>query len=55
MHEVLLETNAYRLRLVFADLRYAYLGPEGEGAPQRPKGYPIPPTDADRTSDGAVS
>jgi len=55
MHEVRLETNAYVLRLVFADIRYAYMGREGENLPPRSKDYPIPVVDANRTSDGAVS
>jgi len=35
MHEVTIETNAYFLRLVFADIRYAFLGYEPEVHNQR--------------------
>src|SRR5690348_8639492 len=54
MHEVLLETNAYALRLVFADVRYAHLGNESQPGLMRSKDYPIPPVPADVTSDGGV-
>jgi len=32
MHEILIETNCFSLRLVFADLRYAFLGHEPDVA-----------------------
>ena len=54
MHEVFLQTNAYTLLLVFADLRYAYLGTDDEPGVLRPKDYPIAPDPADATSDGGV-
>lgn len=40
LHEVTVETNAFHLRLVFADFRYEFLGRESEIQP-RPKDYPI--------------
>jgi hypothetical protein len=55
MHEVFIETEAYSLLLVFADLRYAYLGTETEPGVMRPKDYPISPVVSDATSDGGVS
>jgi hypothetical protein len=55
MHEVLLETNAYRLRLVFADIRHAYLGTQDQPGILRGKDYPVPPTPADATSDGGIT
>lgn len=55
MHEITLETNAYTLRLVFADLRYAYLGTEDQPGVLRTKDYPIPPVPSDATSDGGVT
>lgn len=42
MHEVTLETNAFFLRLVFAELRYAFLGHDESVLP--PKEYPVAPT-----------
>jgi hypothetical protein len=51
MHEVTVETNAYRLKLVFADIRYSFLGYEPEVS--FPKDYPLPVTEP--TSDGGVS
>lgn len=55
MHEVLLETNAYALRLVFADLRYAYLGTDDVPGVLRSKDYPIRLAPEDATSDGGVA
>ena len=43
MHEVTVETEAFHLRLVFAELRYECLGRESAEQP-RPKDYPIEPT-----------
>jgi hypothetical protein len=54
MHEVLIETEAYRLRIVFADVRHEHLGREGEGAPPRSNDLPIAVRETDRTSDGGV-
>jgi hypothetical protein len=54
MHEVELETEAFRLRLVFADVRYAKLGTLDEPGVLRPKDYPSPVPPQDRTSDGGV-
>lgn len=51
MHEILLETNAYFLRLVFADIRYSFLGHEPEV--QVPKDYPLKVDEV--TEDGGVS
>lgn len=51
MHEVTIETNAYLLRLVFADIRYAFLGHEPEV--QFPKDYPLKVNEV--TKDGGVS
>ena len=51
MHEVLIGTNAYSLRLVFADIRYAFLGHEPEV--QFPKDYPLKSNEI--TKDGGVS
>jgi hypothetical protein len=48
MHEVILETEAFYLRLVFADMRYALLGYEPEVVLE--KNYPLTPTE--NTSDG---
>jgi hypothetical protein len=39
MHEVLLETNCFRLQLVFADVRYAFLGHEPQVV--LPKNMPL--------------
>ena len=50
MHEVFLEPNAYNLRLVFADVRYANLGDEPEVS--LPKDTPLDV--GDQTSDGGV-
>lgn len=55
MHEVLLETNAYTLRLVFADVRHQYLGTDDEPGVLQVKDYPIQPVPGDRTSDGGVA
>jgi hypothetical protein len=54
MHEIFIETNAYSLLLVFADLRHAYLGTQDQPGVLRPKDYPIPPSAEDATSDGGV-
>jgi hypothetical protein len=54
MHEVLIETEAFRLRLVFADVRYAYLGTLDAPAVMRPKDMPIPSAADQRTADGNV-
>ena len=51
MHEFVLETEAFQLTLVFADVRYSYLGDEPEF--KLSKDYPLPRTDP--TSDGGVS
>jgi hypothetical protein len=51
MHEVKIGTNAYYLHLVFADIRYAFLGHEPEV--QFPKDYPLKVTEI--TEDGGVS
>lgn len=51
MHEVLLETNAYRLRLVFADIRHSRLGHEPDA--EIKNDYPLPVTEV--TSDGCVA
>jgi len=40
MHEVLIRTNAFHLRLIFAEFRYAFLGREPDVAVP-PKDYPI--------------
>lgn len=45
MHEVTIETEAFHLRLVFASLRYEFLGREDNERPI-PKDYPVKPTDA---------
>jgi hypothetical protein len=54
MHEVLVKTNAYSLRLIFADLRHQYLGLLDSPGVLRAKDYPIPPNPNDMTSDGNV-
>jgi hypothetical protein len=51
MHEILLETNAYYLRLVFADVRYAFLGHK----PQVVLTKDMPLEISEKTSDGGVS
>ena len=51
MHEITVETNAYFLRLVFADVRYAFVGNEPEVV--LPKDMPL--SAIERTSDGDVS
>jgi hypothetical protein len=51
MHEVSIETNAYSLHLVFADIRYAFLGHEPKV--QFPKDYPLRVSEV--TKDGGVS
>jgi hypothetical protein len=51
MHELLIRTNAYSLRLVFADVRYAYLG--NEPVVQIKKDYPLKITEV--TKDGGVT
>lgn len=48
MHEVLLETNAFTLLLVFADVRHAVIG----GAELPPKDYPIQVSATELASDG---
>ena len=50
MHEITLETEAFHLRLVFADIRYALIG--DEPAVQRDNDMPLPVDDM--TSDGGV-
>jgi hypothetical protein len=50
MHEVILETNAYSLKLIFADIRYAFLG--YEPAVEVQKDYPLKVSET--TSDGGV-
>lgn len=50
MHEVVLETEAFHLRLVFADVRYALIG-DGP-AVIIAKDYPLKPVE--ETSDGGV-
>jgi hypothetical protein len=50
MHEVLIGTNVYSLRLVFADVRYSFLGHEPDVQVQ--KDYPLPVDET--TSDGGV-
>jgi hypothetical protein len=51
MHEITVETNAYLLRLVFADVRYAFVGNEPEVV--LPKDMPL--STIEKTSDGGVS
>jgi hypothetical protein len=51
MHEVTIETNAYFLRLVFADIRYSFLGHEPDV--KLPKDYPLKINEI--TSDGRVN
>jgi len=51
MHEISVETNAYGLELVFADVRYAFLGHWPEVVFK--KDYPLKVTEI--TSDGGVS
>jgi len=51
MHEITVETNAYLLRLVFADVRYAFLGHEPEVVLQKD----MPLSVIESTSDGGVS
>jgi hypothetical protein len=51
MHEISVETNAYGLELVFADIRYAFLGHSPEVVFK--KDYPLKVTEI--TSDGGVS
>lgn len=50
MHEVSVCTNSYRLELVFADVRYQFLG--HEPAITFPKDYPLMVTEV--TSDGGI-
>jgi hypothetical protein len=54
MHEVSIETNVYRLQLVFAGIRHAALGTDHNTSLHRREDVPIPPVLADRTSDGVV-
>jgi len=54
MHEVSIETNVYRLQLVFAGIRHASLGAAKDANSTRQEDVPIPPVLADRTSDGVV-
>jgi hypothetical protein len=51
MHEVYVDTNAYRLELVFADIRYSFLGHEPAVTVQ--KDYPLKINEI--TSDGGVT
>lgn len=48
MHEVLLETNAFTLLLVFADVRHAVIA----SAELPPKDYPIEVTPHELATDG---
>lgn len=50
MHEITLETEAFHLRLVFADVRVGFVGLASEI--DMPKDYPLPVTDP--TVDGGV-
>ena len=50
MHEILLETNCFHLRLVFADVRYAFLGHEPEVVLSKD----MPLEVGEKTSDGGV-
>jgi len=50
MHEITLVTEAFTLRLVFADIRYLFLG--NETSFNLAKDYPIPPNEI--TSDGGI-
>lgn len=50
MHEVTLETNAFHLRLVFADVRYAFLGHE----PEVSVSQDLPLAYIEKTEDGGV-
>ena len=54
MHEVNLETNAFQLRLVFADVRYHFEGYDVQREVLGPKQYPLPILDDDVTSDEGV-
>ena len=54
MHDVFLETEAYTLLLVFADVRYEFLGSDDQPGLLPPKEYPITPVADDVTSDGGV-
>lgn len=50
MHEIALETNCFNLRLVFADLRYAFLGNEPEVVLPRDMPIMVTKTTPDDTS-----
>ena len=52
MHELLLRTNVYSLRLVFADVRHARLGTDEQVGLLHRKAYPLPRVDI--TADGNV-
>jgi hypothetical protein len=54
MHEVTIETEAFHLRLVFADIRHRFLGHDAPAVLPR-KDFPIPPDPGSVTSDGGVS
>jgi hypothetical protein len=51
MHEITVETNAYLLRLVFADVRYTFVGNEPEVVLSKD----MPLSAIESTSDGGVS
>jgi hypothetical protein len=51
MHEITVETNVYLLRIVFADVRYAFVGNEPDVV--LPKDMPL--SAIEKTSDGGVS
>src|SRR5262245_54576416 len=53
MHEVTVETDAFHVRLVFADVRYSFEGND-ERAVLGKKNYPLPAHADDLTSDGGV-
>ena len=53
MHEVTIETEAFPLRLIFADVRYHFEGND-ERAVLGKKNYPLPTPVEDVTSDGGV-
>jgi hypothetical protein len=53
MHEVTIETEAFHLRLVFADVRHESLGHDAPGILLR-KDYPIDSGCNELTSDGGV-
>lgn len=51
MHEITVETNAYLLRLVFADVRYSFVGNESEVLLSKD----MPLSTIETTSDGGVT